>query len=89
MNDVCSVAADKRKQLAIHEHYYNVAHKTPPNDKFKFCCFVSKNMKFHDNRLLADNSHIISYLLMLESYVFRKLGIMSQKFVVCCSRDWR
>ena len=39
-------------------------------------------MIFHENRLLADDSHEISYL-------FLKIGKDVAKFVVCCSRDWR
>ena len=42
----------------------------------KFCCFFRNNkygMIFHENRLSADDSHEISYLIF-----FRKLGKMSQ-----------
>ena len=39
-------------------------------------------MIFHENRLLADDSHVISYL------IFVKIGKDVAKFVVCCSRDW-
>ena len=41
-------------------------------------------MIFHENRLLADYSHEISYLIFLK---IRK-DIDVEKFVVCCSRDW-
>ena len=40
-------------------------------------------MIFHENRLLADDSHEIAYLF------FSKIGKDVAKFVVCCSRDWR
>ena len=40
-------------------------------------------MIFHENRLLADDSHEISYL------IFSKIGKVVTKFVVFCSRDWR
>ena len=39
-------------------------------------------MIFHENRLLADDSHEISYLF------FPKIKKDVTKFVVCCSRDW-
>ena len=39
-------------------------------------------MIFHENRLLADDSHEISYL------IFSKIGKDVSKFVVCCSCDW-
>ena len=45
------------------------------DDNFKFCRFFKNNqygMIFHENRLLADDSHEISYLIIL------KLGKMSQ-----------
>ena len=45
-------------------------------NNFKFCCFFKINkygMVFHMNRLLADDSHEISYLIF-----FQKLGKMSQ-----------
>ena len=48
----------------------------------QFCCFFKinkKDMIFHENRLLADDSHEISYLFLW----------VVTKFVVCCSRDWR
>ena len=35
-------------------------------------------MIFHENCLLADNSHEISYLIFFIPYFFRKLGRMSQ-----------
>ena len=41
-------------------------------------------MRFHENRLLADDSHVISYLSF-----FSKMGANVTKFVVCCSRDCR
>ena len=40
-------------------------------------------MIFHENRLLADHSHDISYL------IFSKIRKDVEKSVVCCSRDWR
>ena len=40
-------------------------------------------MIFHENRLLTDDSHEISYL------IFSKIRKDVEKFVVCCSRDWR
>ena len=40
-------------------------------------------MIFHDNCLLADNSHEISYLIL------SKIRKDVAKFVVCCSREWR
>ena len=39
-------------------------------------------MIFHENRLPADDSHEISYL------IFLKIRKDVSKFVVCCSRDW-
>ena len=39
-------------------------------------------MVFHENRLLADDSHEISYIMLL------KIGKDVAKFVVCCRRDW-
>ena len=44
---------------------------------------TNKGMIFHENRLLADDSHVISYLIFVE------IGKDVLKFVVCCSRDWR
>ena len=40
-------------------------------------------MIFHENRLLADDSHEISFLISFE--IWKDV----EKFVVCCSRDWR
>ena len=40
-------------------------------------------MIFHENRPLADDSYVISYL------IFSKIGKNDSKFVVCCSHDWR
>ena len=40
-------------------------------------------MIFHENRLLADDSHVISYLIL------SKIGENVASFVVCCSRGWR
>ena len=40
-------------------------------------------MIFHEIRLLANNSHEISFLISFENYERCK------KIVVCCSRDWR
>ena len=40
-------------------------------------------MILHENRLLADDSQEISYL------IFSKIKKDVAKFVVCCSRDWR
>ena len=37
---------------------------------------------FHENPLLAENSHEISYL------IFSKIRRVVTKFVFCCSRDW-
>ena len=56
-------------------------------NNFKFCCFFKINkygMVFHENRLLADDSHEISYLIF-----FSKIRKDVAKFVVCCNRDWR
>ena len=39
-------------------------------------------MIFHENHLLADDSHEISYL------IFSKIGKDVAKFVLCCSCDW-
>ena len=39
-------------------------------------------MIIHENRLLADDSHEISYLILFET---RKDGT---QFVICCSGDW-
>ena len=52
---------------------------------FKLCRFFKNNkigMIFHEDRLLADDSHEISYLL------FSKIGKDFAKFVVCCNCDW-
>ena len=38
-------------------------------------------MIFHENRLLADDSHVISYLIFVENWE------NVANFVVCCSRD--
>ena len=40
-------------------------------------------MILHENRLPADNCHVISYLFLKE------IGKDVPKFAVCCSRDWR
>ena len=40
-------------------------------------------MIFHENRLLADDSHVTSCL------IFSKIRKDVAKFVVCCSREWR
>ena len=40
-------------------------------------------MIFHENLLLADDSHVISYLIFVENWE------RCQNFFVCCSRDWR
>ena len=40
-------------------------------------------MIFHENRLLADDSHVISCL------IFSKIREDVAKFVVCCSHDLR
>ena len=50
-----------------------------------FYCFFKDNiygMIFHENRLLADDSHGISYL------IFSKIKKDVANFVVCCSSDW-
>ena len=39
-------------------------------------------MLFHENRLPADDTHEISYLILVENTE------NVAKFVVCCSRDW-
>ena len=41
-------------------------------------------MIFHENQLLADDSHEKSYLIFV-----KKNRIDFTKFVICCSRDWR
>ena len=48
--------------------------KAPPifaaDDIFKFCRFIKNNksgMIFHENRLLADDSHEISFLISFEN----------------------
>ena len=41
-------------------------------------------MIFHENRLLADDSHEI-YNTLLFSKILKDVA----KFVVCCSHDWR
>ena len=38
---------------------------------------------FHENRLLADDSHEISYLILVE------VPKDVEKIVLCCSGDWR
>ena len=40
-------------------------------------------MLFYDNRLLADNSHDIAYLIF-----YAEIRKNVTKFVFCCSRDW-
>ena len=40
-------------------------------------------MLFHENRLLADDSHEISYLFFVQNWE----NVL--KFVIYCSRDWR
>ena len=39
-------------------------------------------MIFYENRLLADDSHVISYLIFVENWE------RCLKIVVCCSRGW-
>ena len=39
-------------------------------------------MIFHENRLLADDSHEISYLVFFENWKD------VTKFVICCRREW-
>ena len=39
-------------------------------------------MIFHDNRLLADDSHEVSYI------IFSKTRKDIAKLFVCCSHDW-
>ena len=39
-------------------------------------------MLFYENRLLADDSHVISYLIFVEN------GKDVAKFVVCCNHVW-
>ena len=41
-------------------------------------------MIFHENHLLADNYHVLSYFIFL-----LKIGKDVAKFVVCCSCNWR
>ena len=56
------------------------------DDNLQFYRFFKNNQKgmiFHENRLLADDSHVISYLIFVENWE------TVVKFVVCCSRDWR
>ena len=53
-----------------------LTHKAPPRNNFKFCRFFKNNLSgmiYHVNRLLADNSHEISYLF------FRKLKKISPR----------
>ena len=40
-------------------------------------------MIVHENCLLADDSHEVSYLIF-----FLKTKRIVAKFVICCSRDW-
>ena len=40
-------------------------------------------MIFHENRLLADDAHEISFLIVLS-----KIRKDAAKCVVCCSHDW-
>ena len=70
-----------QEHLAIKCHLLFAA-----DDNFKCCCFFKNNNKgltFHANRLLADHSHEISYL------IFSKIKKDVAKCVVCCSRYWR
>ena len=51
-------------------------------------------MTFHENRLLADDSHEISFLILTilmkyHSLILSKIRKDVAKFVVCCSGDWR
>ena len=49
-------------------------------------------MIFHENRLLADDSHEKSYLTILTKYhtlFWSKNKKDVAKIVVSCSRDWR
>ena len=46
------------------------------------------NKILHENRLLADDSHEISYLIFVTLF-FSKIQKNVAKFVVWCSRDWR
>ena len=48
-------------------------------------------MIFHENRLLADDLHEISFLILMKyhSLFFSKIKKAVTKSVVCCRRDWR
>ena len=46
-------------------------------------------MIFHENRLLADDSHKQTILMKYHTLFLSKIGKDVAKFVVCCSRDWR
>ena len=61
---------------------FSLTLKAPPiicsRRQLKFCSFFKNNkqgMIFHENRLLANDSHVISYL------IYRKLGKMSQNLL--------
>ena len=45
-------------------------------------------MIFHENRLLADDSHE-TILMKYHTLFLWKIRKDVTKFVVCCSRDWR
>ena len=46
-------------------------------------------MIFHDNRLLADDSHEQTILMKYNTLLLSKTKKNVAKFVVCWSRDWR
>ena len=54
------------KMLLTHKAHLKIA----ADENFKCCCFFKNNkygMIFHKNRLLADDSHEISYLIYFEN----------------------
>ena len=42
-------------------------------------------MIFHENRLLADDSHVISYLIIYFTLLLSKIGKDVSKFVIYCT----
>ena len=76
----------KSQPIRIHTVSTQLLKTFAVEDNFKFCRFFKNNeqgMIFHENCLLADDSHEISCLV----YYFLKNRKDIAKFVICCSCD--
>ena len=63
--------------------------KAPPiicsRRQFQICCFLKNNqlgMIFHENRLLADDSHVILYLIFVENWEKMSQNLSSATVVI-------